>query len=204
MIDQGRARVLVDGLAGQPAALARAVEAHVLPEASEQTSGQLRVALGKALARVGADALARRRKKAKAGRRLELWPDPATGTGAIHADGLDGADALAVWSACDAWARDRGAADERGMDARRADALVALVCGHPALGAPTSDVPSRDGDGGAGGGFRRRIALQLEISLDALTGRTLAPAWLSSHGWITPAHARALIRARRRPPPRSR
>ena len=83
------------------------------------------------------------------------------------------------------------------MDARRADALVALVCGHPALGAPASDVPAGSGDatGGAGGAFRRRVRLELAINLDALTGKSLAPAWLSRHGWITPAHARALIRA---------
>ena len=56
-IDQGRARVLINGLAGQPAATARAVEAAVLPEAAEQTSGQLRVAVSKALAAVGAAAL---------------------------------------------------------------------------------------------------------------------------------------------------
>lgn len=195
-IDQGRARVLVNGLAGQPATTARAVEAAVLPEAGELTSGQLRVAVSKALAHVRAAALDRRRTKAQAERRLQLWPDPASGTGTIHAAGLEGADALAVWSACDAWARARGADDPRGMDARRADALVALVCGHPALGAPASDVPagSRDATSGAGGAFRRQVRLELAITLDALTGKSLTPAWLSSHGWITPAHARALIR----------
>jgi uncharacterized protein DUF222 len=81
-------RILTDEHAGQ-------VEARILPAAGKQTTGQLRVAVARAILAVDPDAAARRREEAQQDPRVRRWQEDA-GTAALAGYGLPPAEVLAA------------------------------------------------------------------------------------------------------------
>ncbi len=127
-------------------AAAAKVEQRVLPGAAEQTTGQLRACCARAVVRTDPGAADRRTQVADRERAAVLTPLPdgmAELLVRLRAD-----TAVAVWAVLDTAARQPRragaagaaaelAADERTMDARRADALADLVLGGVAADAAT-------------------------------------------------------------------
>ena len=123
-------------------AAAAQVEQRVLPRAAEQTTGQLRACCARAVIRTDPGAADRRHRVAYRERAAVLTPLPdgmAELLVRLRAD-----TAVAVWAVLDTLARQPSparaagaAADDRTMDARRADALADLVLGGVAADAAT-------------------------------------------------------------------
>jgi hypothetical protein len=126
-IDVPRARAVVDAVTVLDAPLAAAVEQQVLPRAGQQTAGQLRSALSRAVLSADPAAAEVRHERALAGRQVTLQ---SARDGMAELWALLPADAaVAVYQRIDSLARRSGADDARSRDARRADALVAAVLG---------------------------------------------------------------------------
>jgi hypothetical protein len=120
------------------------VAARVLPRAGEQTVGGLRAALARAVVAVDPDGAAERHRQAQRERRVVLNPEPE---GMASLWGLLPApDAVAAYQHLGVLARALGAADPRGMDARRADLMADLLTGrrcaltHPQAGGCVDDM----------------------------------------------------------------
>jgi hypothetical protein len=146
-IDPWRAMVIADSVGVLPDGAARAVEDRVLPRAGEQTSGQLRRSCARAVVRTDPQAADRRCQLAYRERAAVLTPLPdgmAELLVRLRAD-----TAVAVWAVLDTAARQPSragaagaAADDRSLDARRADALADLVLGR--AGGPTATETTRE------------------------------------------------------------
>ena len=142
------ALTLAEGVAGLEPRVVEAVQERVLTKAREQTPGQLRAAVRHAVLMVDPAGSAGRHEQARAGRRVERW-ELAEGMAALYAE-LPAEQAALAWSVVDAHARglredDRaaartardasqeatsavgGQAEVRGLDACRANALVATL-----------------------------------------------------------------------------
>ncbi|MGH3830188.1 MAG: DUF222 domain-containing protein [Pseudonocardiaceae bacterium] len=103
-----------------------AVEHLVLATARTQTPGQLRVSARRAVLSADPAAARKRAERARRERGVRVWPEP-DGMATVSAY-LPAAEATGVFAVLDQHARQAGSpADERGMEARRADALVDLV-----------------------------------------------------------------------------
>ncbi|MGH3853071.1 MAG: DUF222 domain-containing protein [Pseudonocardiaceae bacterium] len=103
-----------------------AVEHLVLAKARKQTPGQLRVATRRAVLSADPAAGRKRAERARRERGVRIWPEP-DGMATLSAY-LPAADATGMFAVLDEHARHAGSpGDERGMEARRADALVDLV-----------------------------------------------------------------------------
>jgi hypothetical protein len=125
-VDFAKARAVVEAVMPLDDATAAAVEARVLPRAGGQTVGQLRASLARAVLAADPAAAEVRHAGAVTDRRVALTP---LTDGMAELWALLPADAAtAIYSALDTEAR-RGPADDRGMDARRADALTHLITG---------------------------------------------------------------------------
>jgi hypothetical protein len=102
------------------------VEHRVLGKARQQTPGQLRAATRRAVLVADPQAAKDRGEQARRERGVRIWPEP-DGMATVSAY-LPAADATGVYAVLDEHARRAGsAADERSMEARRADALVDLL-----------------------------------------------------------------------------
>jgi hypothetical protein len=152
-IDQPRARVLSDWLAGLPVPVALDVQEAVLPRAHRRTVSQLRADVERALIRVDPDEAAARRKQARTGRRVDRPRPLPHEMAALHAV-LPAESAMRMHATLDAAARTaRAAGDERSLDQLRADGLTDLVL-HTACvpdGVHTDPAPPAD-LGAAGSG----------------------------------------------------
>jgi len=104
-----------------------ALEARVLPRAGEQTLSQLRAALARAVLAIDPDGAEDRYRRRRQDRRVVVCPDEE-GMASLWAL-LSAPDATAAYQRLCDLARGLGAADPRGMDARRADLLVELLTG---------------------------------------------------------------------------
>jgi len=125
-VDVPKVRAVVDAVAGLDEEVAAAVADQVMPRAAAQTVGQLRASLSRAVLAVDPAAAATKHQRAVASRQVTLEPGR---DGMAHLWALLPADAaVAVYGRVDALARQQPA-DDRAMDARRADALVAAVLG---------------------------------------------------------------------------
>lgn len=127
-IDTAKLRAIVEAALvlttdGQRAALA----IRVLGRAAEQTLSQLRAALRRAVLALDPHGAADRHREARTRRRVVVGPD-AEGMASLWAL-LSAPDATAAYQRLCHLARALGAADPRGMDARRADLLVDLLTG---------------------------------------------------------------------------
>ncbi|GAA3055994.1 HNH endonuclease signature motif containing protein [Pseudonocardia yunnanensis] len=120
-----KARIITEGCADLDAAAAGVVERKVLPRAPEQTNGQLRAAVRRAVLRVDGEAAVRRRERKRRERGVVLYPE-RDGMATLSAT-LPAAEAVGTFAVLDQHARGCGSRDERPMAARRADALVDLV-----------------------------------------------------------------------------
>jgi len=92
-IDYLKARLIADTTRVLADADTSAVEARILPLAGQQTTGQLRAALGRAVLAVDPDAATRRREEAQKDPRVRRWQEDA-GTAALAGFGLPPADVL--------------------------------------------------------------------------------------------------------------
>jgi hypothetical protein len=95
LIDRAKARLIAEATRVLSDADARAVEARVLPDAGEQTTGQLRAALARAVIAVDPEAAVRRREEAQRDPRVRRWQEDA-GTAALAGSGLPPAEVLAA------------------------------------------------------------------------------------------------------------
>ncbi|HYT10281.1 MAG TPA: DUF222 domain-containing protein, partial [Mycobacteriales bacterium] len=124
VIDLPKARAVIDAVTPLDDTTAQAVEAWVLPRAGTQTAGQLRAALTRAVLEADPAAAQVRHQHAVAGRRITIQP-AADGMAELWAL-LPADTATAVYTRLDHLARTTPA-HGRGMDARRADALLTLA-----------------------------------------------------------------------------
>jgi uncharacterized protein DUF222 len=177
-IDVVKARVITDGVAQLTDQAAATVAARVLARAGRQTPGQLRAAVARAALSADPAAAEERHDQQARERRVELYPLP-DGIAELRATGP--ADQLAaVFTALDAWARKAGTdGDQRGIDARRFDALTDLA--HEALAG-----------GGLPAGQRIRPQLQVIVPVGTLLGLTDQPGELAGHGPIPASVARRI------------
>ena len=157
-LDGVKVRAIVEACRVLPAEHARAVAERVLPRAGEQTVGALRAALARAVIAVDPDGAAERHRHARRERRVVLNPEPE-GMASLWAL-LPAPDAVAAHQHLGTLARALGAADPRGMDARRADLMADLLTGrrcalthpHAAGCADDSPGPCAEAETGAAGG----------------------------------------------------
>jgi len=160
VLDLPKVRAVVDATAPLGAAAAAAVEARVLPRAGRQTVGQLRASLARAVLAVDPADAEVRHTRAAVDRRVTVSPLPdgmAELWAVLPADG-----ATAVYSALDTLARCPRARDDlRGIDARRADALVELAL----IAVPRS-----------AGGARAAESFQLAAPVRAAVSRSVGGA----------------------------
>jgi hypothetical protein len=95
IIDRAKARLIADSTRVLTDEQARAVEAQILPRAGQQTTGQLRASVTRAVLATDPEAAARRREEAQKDPRVRRWQEDA-GTAALAGYGLPPADVLAA------------------------------------------------------------------------------------------------------------
>jgi hypothetical protein len=195
VVDLPKVRAVVEAVTVLDDETARAVEQRVLPRAGGQTVGQLRASLTRAVLAADPAAAEARHQRAVAGRQVTITPGRdgmAELWALLPADG-----AAAVYAAVDRVAR-QGSADDRGMDARRADALVVLatrvptaaLTQPPALAAPGAPAAGRGGPGTA----LPRVPASVHVTVPAATvlGLGEEPGELAGHGPVPASMARRL------------
>jgi hypothetical protein len=126
-LDLTKVRAILDATDHLDPVRVAAVQDRVLPRAGDQTAGQLRAALGRAVIAVDTAGAAERHKAARRERRVAVTPD-RDGMASLWAL-LPAPDALSAYEWLTRLARGMGGHDSRGMDARRADLLTALLTG---------------------------------------------------------------------------
>ena len=102
VIDLNRARLIAEATAGLDDATARAVEARVLAGAGDQTTGQLRAALRRAVIAADPKGAERRRENAERRARVMLYPD-AEGTASLAGYSLPGVRPRRRWPGSPRW-----------------------------------------------------------------------------------------------------
>ncbi|HTZ30106.1 MAG TPA: DUF222 domain-containing protein [Streptosporangiaceae bacterium] len=112
VIDQARAEVFARELLPLEDELAVRAEAMVMPRAPGLTTGQLASALRHAVAAVDPAAAERRKKRAQADARVEVWLEPGRGTAAVAGRDLPAPEVIAAdkrLTAAARWLKARGA-----------------------------------------------------------------------------------------------
>ena len=184
-IDVRKATVLTAETAHLEASVAEALHRRFVPQAFTATAPQLRSAIRRAEQSLDAAAAEKRHERARAERSVTLTPAPCSMawlTAYLPAD-----DAMKVMTAVDALAASCGPLDARGIDARRADALVDVMEGVLATGmGPDGPLPERQ---------HRRPHLQVTAAASTLLGLDEAPGALAGYGPI-PASMTRRIAAR--------
>ncbi|HEX9031719.1 MAG TPA: DUF222 domain-containing protein, partial [Streptosporangiaceae bacterium] len=128
-IDLSRARLIAEATSMLDEETARKVEARVLPRAGEQTTGQLRAALRRAVIAADPKGAERRREEAERRARVMLYPD-AEGTASLAGYNLPGVQAAAAMARMSALARAMKASGAAGgMDLLRAQVFLGLLLG---------------------------------------------------------------------------
>jgi Domain of unknown function (DUF222) len=146
-IDYLKARLIAEALRALSDEDARTVESRILPAAGQQTTGQLRVALARAVLAVDPAAAERRREQAQKDPRVRRWREDA-GTAALAGYGLPPADVLEADQYLTSRALDlRDAGLAGSLDQLRAraylDALLGRNSSPSAAPAPCPDPPPR-------------------------------------------------------------
>ncbi len=148
-IDLPRARAIAEATAPLDDDKAKAVEDKVLPRAAEQTTGQLRAALRRAVITADPDGAERRREEAEQRAKVTLYPDP-DGTAALTGQNLPGIRAAAAMARITALARALKASGATGgIDLLRAKVFLGLLLGTlphipPSPGDPPDPQPPVD------------------------------------------------------------
>jgi Domain of unknown function (DUF222) len=211
IIDHRKAQLIADlthVLSGDDT---RAVEARILPAAGQQTTGQLRAALGRAVLAVDPQAAVRRREEAQKDPRVRRWQEDA-GTAALAGYGLPPADVLqADQRITDHALRLRDAGLPGSLEELRARAYLDVLLGldsappadpgQPAAPDVTRPQPNsqpapsptaRRSDSAPSP--RRRLPARVTLTLPLLTqlGLTAEPGNVAGFGPVDPALAREL------------
>ncbi|MGH3157659.1 MAG: DUF222 domain-containing protein, partial [Streptosporangiaceae bacterium] len=141
-IDLYRARLIAEATGPLDDDTARAVESAVLPGAGGQTSGQLRVALRRAVIAADPEGAEQRRKDAQRHAKVSLYPDPDADTATLAGSRLPAVHAAAAMARLTAIARAMKAAGMGGgLDYLRAIAFVGLLLGTLPLVPPPAGDP---------------------------------------------------------------
>jgi hypothetical protein len=189
LIDEAKARVVVDGLARVAIPVALEVQDRVLPMAPERTPGQLGGDVQRALIECDRLDAAHRHAAAVEERRVcrpRVLPDGMAGIYAV----LPAADAVAVDAVLNVAARSaRAAGDGRTIDQLRADTFVALLAGG-VVGAGFGPVAGGVVAGGAAVG--RGPSIRVTVPISALLGDQSVAATLEGYGAISAADARRI------------
>jgi hypothetical protein len=155
-IDLSRARAIADATALLDDDKARAVEARVLPRAGEQTTGQLRASLRRAVITADPEGAERRREEAERRAKVTLYPD-ADGTACLAGQNLPGVHAAAAMARLTALARAvKASGGSGGIDLLRSQVFLGLLLGTlphipPPPGGPSdADCPPGAGPAGTG------------------------------------------------------
>ncbi|HEY3906986.1 MAG TPA: DUF222 domain-containing protein, partial [Streptosporangiaceae bacterium] len=145
-IDLARAKAIAEATGPLDDAKARAVEDRVLPRAGEQTTGQLRASLRRAVITADPDGAERRREQAERQAKVVLYPD-AEGTASLSGQKLPGIRAAAAFARITALARAlKAAGSDGGIDLLRSKVLLGLLLGTLPYIPPPPDGPA-DTDG---------------------------------------------------------
>jgi Domain of unknown function (DUF222) len=152
-VDLARARIIAQAVAALDDGAARTVEDKVLPRAGEQTTGQLRAAVRRAVIGADPDGADQRRERAERHARVSLYADDDH-TATMAATGLPAVRAAAAFARITAMARAlKAAGNPGGLDYLRAYVMLGLLLGTlppipPAPGArpdsPPPDAPPPD------------------------------------------------------------
>ena len=129
LIDMVRARIIAEAARVLTRERAAAVEQLIFPRAEQQTSGQLRAALARAMLAADPDAARKRREQAQREARVLRWREDA-GTAALSGRDLPSAEVLAADQRISARARELKSAGLAGtMDELRARAYLDFLLG---------------------------------------------------------------------------
>ena len=138
-IDLSRARLIAESTSLLNDDAAQAVEDRVLPSAGQQTLGQLRAALRRAVISVDPHGAERRRQEAERKARVGLYGDEE-GTATLSGQNLPGAQSAAAMARISALAQAmKSAGIEGGIDLLRAQAFLGLLLGTLPLIPPSGD-----------------------------------------------------------------
>lgn len=144
-IDLGRARAIADATAMLDDETARAVQDRVLPRAGEQTMGQLRASLRRAVIVADPEGAERRREEAERQAKVTLYPD-TEGTASLAGYSLPGVQATAAMARITALARAlKASGANSGIDLLRAQVFLGLLLGTLPYIPPAPDLPPDDG-----------------------------------------------------------
>ena len=210
LIDMARARIIAEATRVLTSEQAAAVEQRIFPRAGQQTSGQLRAALARAILAADPEAARKRREQAQREARVLRWREDA-GTAALSGRDLPSAEVLAADQRISARARELKSAGLAGtMDELRARAYLDFLLGRTGLPQPgTSDPgagqpaestagPGRPDASPAGAARTGAPGHAPPVRTQARTARTLAPP-VPARAWT--ARTRSPAGARRRPGP---
>jgi Domain of unknown function (DUF222) len=146
-IDLARARLIADATAALDDDTARAVESKILPAAGDQTTGQLRAALRRAVITADPDGAERRREEAERRAKVSLYPDP-DGTASLAGYSLPSIRAAAAMARISALAKAMKASGAGGgIDLLRAQVFLGLLLGTMPYIPPAEDGPPDDPPG---------------------------------------------------------
>jgi hypothetical protein len=162
---------------------ARRVHEALIAEAPLLTAPQLCAATRQAVLAIDPDAAEGRHRQAREERCVVL--EPAADCMATLRAYLPATEAVRAMRALDAVAAAAAPDDPRGIDARRADALVDVLGAVLDRGATPEGLHLRRRTG-------RAPRLNLTISTDALAGATSTPGFLDGYGPVLPSLARRL------------
>ncbi len=144
-IDLSRARTIAEATAVLDEENARAVESRILPRAGEQTLGQLRAALRRAVISADPRGADRRREEAERHAKVTLYPD-AEGTATLAGYNLPGIRATAALARITALAQAlKASGADGGIDLLRSKVLLGLLLGTLPYIPPPPDGPHDDG-----------------------------------------------------------
>src|SRR6201996_920276 len=144
-IDWPRALVLFTGLTGQEPELARRLEEQLIGRAPQQTTGQLRAALNRALLAADPEAAERRRQREEEQARIERGPDPGGATALLAGRCLPVPETVTAWNRITVLARQLRAAGAGGtLDQLRVHVYLALLNGQAITAPPGSRGPGHD------------------------------------------------------------
>ena len=141
VIDLARARIIAEGTAVLPDELVSAVEERVLPNAADQTTGQLRGAVRRAVLAADPTGAEQRRKDTERRAKVALYPDE-NGAATLTGSSLPGVHAAAAMARITAMARAlKSSGAEGGLDLLRAHIYLGLLLGTMPLIPPPADGP---------------------------------------------------------------
>jgi hypothetical protein len=142
VIDLARTRIIAEGTSVLSDELAQVVEGRVLPGAADQTTGQLRAAVQRAVIAADPGGAEQRRKDAELRAKVSLYPDEQ-GTATLTGSSLPGIHAAAAMARISAMARALRASGTQGcLDLLRAHVYLGLLVGTmPIIPAPADGPP---------------------------------------------------------------